>query len=81
MNIPLAMLPLGAKGRIIDITNGRELVRRLNDLGFIRDVEVKVVHSHSNNSHGGPLVIEVKDSRIAIGRGVAMKILVKEVIN
>ena len=81
MEIPLVMLPVGAKGKITRICGGRGLVRRLCDMGFVRDVEVKVVYSHSspNPGHGGPLVVEVKDSRIAFGRGVAVKIMVQEV--
>ena len=81
MEIPLVMLPVGAKGKIIRIRGGRRLVRRLCDMGFVRDVEVKVVYSHAshNPGHGGPLVVEVKDSRIAFGRGIAVKIMVQEV--
>jgi Fe2+ transport system protein FeoA len=83
MEIPLAMLPVGAKGKITRIRGGRGLVRRLSDMGFTRDVEVTVVCSHSshNPSHGGPLVVEVKDSRIVFGRGIAVKIMVQEVDN
>jgi ferrous iron transport protein A len=94
MEIPLAMLPVGAKGKVTRIRGGRGLVSRLSDMGFIQDVEVKVVHSHASrqysrhhhhHSHnpvpGGPLVVEVKDSRIALGRGVAMKIMVQEMDN
>jgi Fe2+ transport system protein FeoA len=90
MELPLAMLPEGAKGKITQICGGRRLVRRLNDMGFIRDAEIKVVCSHSSRSrchgsrrrcHGGPLVVEVKDSRIAFGRGIASKIMVTEVDN
>jgi Fe2+ transport system protein FeoA len=83
MEIPLAMLPVGAKGKITRIRGGRGLVRRLSDMGFTRDVEVTVVCSHSshNPGHGGPLVVEVKDSRIVFGRGIAVKIMVQEVDN
>lgn len=92
MEIPLAMLPVGAKGKITRIRGGMGLLRRLSDMGFTPDVEVKVVHSHVSRHHsyhhyhhshnpgrGGPLVVEVKDSRIALGRGVAMKIMVQEI--
>jgi len=81
MDLPLAMLPVGAKGKITRIRGGRGIARRLSDMGFIQDVEVKVVHSHASHNprHGGPLVVEVKDSRIALGRGIAMKIIVKEI--
>jgi len=80
MEIPLAVLPLGGRGKIARICGGRGLVRRLSDMGFVPDVEVKVVHSHAshNPGRGGPLVVEVKDSRMALGRGVAMKIMVQE---
>jgi ferrous iron transport protein A len=83
MEIPLSMLPVGAKGKITRIRGGKGLVRRLNDMGFTRDTEVTIVCSHSspNPGNGGPLVVEVKDSRIAFGRGVAMKIMVQEVDN
>lgn len=83
MEIPLAMLPVGAKGKITKIHGGQGLVRRLNDMGFIRDATVTVVCSHSshNSGNGGPLVVEVKDSRIAFGRGIAVKIMVQEVEN
>jgi ferrous iron transport protein A len=94
METPLAMLPVGAKGKVTKIRGGRGLVRRLSDMGFIQDVKVKIVHSHVSRHHShhhyhhshnsvcwGPLVVEVKDSRIVLGRGVAMKILVQEVDN
>jgi len=80
MEIPLAVLPLGGRGKITRICGGRGLVRRLSDMGFVMDVEVKIVYSHAshNPGRGGPLVVEVKDSRVALGRGVAMKIMVQE---
>jgi Fe2+ transport system protein FeoA len=79
--VPLVFLSAGTKGKITRIRGGRCLVRRLNDMGFIRDAEVTVVCSHAshNSGHGGPLVVEVKDSRVAFGRGVAAKIMVQEV--
>lgn len=81
MEIPLTFLSVGSKGKITRIRGGRGLVRRLNDMGLTHDSEVTVICSHSshNHGHGGPLVIEVKDSRIAFGRCVAAKIMVQEV--
>jgi ferrous iron transport protein A len=83
MELSLAMLHDGAKGKITQVRGGKGLVRRLTAMGFTYGTEVLVVcsHSSSNPDHGGPLVVEVKDSRIALGRGVAMKIMVQEVDN
>jgi len=74
MRMPLAMLPEGSRARVVGISGGRGLVRRLVALGFAADVLVRVLHSHSP----GPVLIEVKGSRVALGRGVAMKIVVEE---
>ncbi|MDG6221805.1 MAG: ferrous iron transport protein A [Candidatus Bathyarchaeota archaeon] len=83
MEVPLALLSVGAKGKITRIRGGKELIRRLNDMGLTRDSEVTVICSHScpNPDRGGPLVVEIKDSRVAFGRGVATKIMVQEVDN
>ncbi|MCW4016982.1 MAG: ferrous iron transport protein A [Candidatus Bathyarchaeota archaeon] len=81
MEVPLAFLSAGSKGKITRIRGGKCLIRRLNDMGLTRDSEVTVICSHScpNPGHGGPLVVEVKESRVAFGRGVAAKIMVQEV--
>ncbi|MCP8323202.1 MAG: ferrous iron transport protein A [Candidatus Methylarchaceae archaeon HK02M2] len=83
MEIPLVMLPVGGKGMITRIRGGRGVIRRLSYMGFIPGVEIKVVYSHAshNPGRGGPLVVEVKDTRIALGRGVALKIMVQKVVN
>ena len=70
--IPLSMLAEGEEGRIVSIMGGHGLIRRLAELGFNPDTKVKVLRSSS-----GPIVVLLRDSRIAIGRGVATKILVE----
>jgi Fe2+ transport system protein FeoA len=83
MEVPLAFLSVGAKGKITKIHGGKSLIRRLNDMGLTRDSEITVICSHccSGSGNGGPLVVEIKDSRVAFGRGVATKIMVEEVEN
>lgn len=61
------------KVRIIGISAGRGLVRRLADMGLAVGRVVEVV------SKGPPIVVKVMDCEIAIGRGIARKILVEEV--
>jgi ferrous iron transport protein A len=73
--LPLGMLPEGAMAKIVEIHGGRGLCRRLAELGFSIGGTIRLVKSHSP----GPVVVEVRDSRVAIGRGVAMKVMVEEV--
>jgi len=72
--MPLALVSPGSNVRIVAIHGGRGLVKRLSDLGFTQSTRVRVIHTHSP----GPVCVEVKDSRIALGRGVSMKIMVVE---
>jgi ferrous iron transport protein A len=72
MPIPLAMLAEGDAGEIVGILAGKGLIRRLTELGFTKGEKIKVLHAHSP----GPILVDIKDCRIAIGRGVAMKIMV-----
>jgi len=73
MRMPLAMLPEGVEAKIVDVYAGRGLMRRLAEMGFTDETKVKVLSSN----HPGPVLVEVRDSRIAVGRGVAMKITVE----
>jgi ferrous iron transport protein A len=73
--LPLNMLPEGVVAKIVEIRGGRGLCRRLAELGFNIGGLIRLVKSHSP----GPVVVEVRDSRVAIGRGVAMKVMVLEV--
>jgi ferrous iron transport protein A len=46
---------------------------RLAELGFTPNTTIKILKSFGS----GPLLLEVKGSRIALGRGIAMKVLVE----
>ena len=68
---PLTKVPLGERVRLISIEGGRELTRRLAELGLTTGVELRVLQDS-----GGPVILAVRDSRIALGRGMADKIIV-----
>lgn len=74
-SLPLAFLPEGAVGTVLEISGGHGASRHLEDMGFAPLARVKVLKSCSP----GAMLVMVKDSRIALGRGMAMKILVKSV--
>ena len=71
--LPLIMMPEGKEGRIVGINAGRGLHRRLTEMGFTRDAVVRILRSN-----GGCLLVAVNGCRYALGRGMAMKILVEE---
>lgn len=72
MKIPLAMLSENEEAVIVEVCGGRGLTRRLSEMGFTYGTKVKVLNSNSP----GPVLVSVRGSRIALGRGVAMKIMV-----
>ncbi len=71
--IPLAIAPEGEILKIISVRGGRGVMQRLADLGLIPGTTIKIIKSMSN----GPLLLEVKGSRIALGRGISMKLFVE----
>ena len=77
MEMPLAILPENEEAKVVEVRGGRGLVRRLSELGFTPGAKVKILFSNSP----GPVVIDVKGSRIALGRGLLMRIIVELEIN
>ena len=71
--MPLAFLGEGESGRVVEVRAGRGLTRRLIAMGIAPGMKVRVLKS----SGPGPILIEVGQTRIALGRGVAMKIIVE----
>lgn len=68
----LINLPIGSRARIIAILGGRGLHRRLLGLGLRVGSEVEVLHQR-----GRGVVIAAADNRIALGGGVAEKLLIE----
>ena len=69
--LPLSMVKNG-EPYIIGRVGGKEDTRRfLESLGFVAGTEVTVV-----SAAGGNLIVNVKDSRVAIGRDMANKVMV-----
>ena len=66
------MVGIGQPVKLVRITAGRQLSRRLTELGLTPGVNFQVMQDH-----GGPLLLAVRDTRLALGRGMASKILVE----
>jgi Fe2+ transport system protein FeoA len=71
--MPLAMVAPGEEVRLIAIRGGRRMRKRLAELGLNPGLTVRVVQRDGH----GPLILAVKDSRLALGRGMAHKIMVE----
>lgn len=69
---PLSKVQAGETVKLSSIEAGRGLNSRLASMGLIPNVEITVV----NNTEPGPFVINVKNSRMMLGRGMAHKIMV-----
>ena len=67
----LSSIGVGARRRIKGVTGNDAVRKRLGTLGFVEGVEVEVI-----NELNGNLVIGVMDSRVAIDRKLADRILV-----
>ncbi len=71
--IPLAMAPEGRNLRIVYVRGGMRVMRRLADLGLTPGATIRIVKSMGR----GPILLEVNGSRIALGRGISMKLFVE----
>ena len=72
LRVPLAFLSENKQATVVEVVGGGGLVRRLYELGFTPGTKVRVISSSSP----GPVLVDVKGARIALGRGVTMKIIV-----
>lgn len=70
----LTDLELGQNGEIVSVMGGFMATKRLADLGLISGTKIKVI---KKAPFSGPIKIEVRGSRLVLGRGLASKILVK----
>ena len=69
--MPLTMVPTGEPNVIKKIGGKEETRRFLENLGFVTGGMVTVV-----SEIGGNMIVNVKDSRVAIGKDMANRIMV-----
>ena len=74
---PLTSLPdlsAGAQAIIAQLKGGTGVVSRLAALGFTPGVEVTVIR----NSGRGPLIVSLRGTSVALGRGEAARVFVAD---
>ena len=69
--LPITSLADGEEGIIRDITGGHALISRLAGMGIALNTKIRFL-----NSRGGLVVVQVAETRVALGHGEAAKILV-----
>lgn len=70
--MPLTLSNVGEESIIIKIGGNPEVKKHLENLGFVAGGNVSVI-----NHIGGNVIVKVKETRVAISREMAQKIMVK----
>jgi ferrous iron transport protein A len=68
---PLSTAPQKQPLTVIKVAAGKRATHRLTEMGLTPGVEVKIVQDN-----GGPILLAVRGSRLAIGQCLAHKVLV-----
>jgi len=66
------MVSPGEVVKVVTVRAGWGLQRRLADMGLTPGVQIRVI----NSQRPGPVVIDIRGSRLALGYGIAHKIMV-----
>ena len=74
MRVSLADMRPGQSGVLVEILGGHGMVRRLSDLGLRLCKRVRKVSSMLMR---GPIVVEVDGFQVAVGYGMASRIIVE----
>lgn len=69
--MPLTLADTGATYTILKVGGKPEVRAHLNDLGFVAGVDVQVITDMMGN-----LIVNVKETRVAISKEMAAKIMV-----
>ena len=69
--MPLGMASVGDTNTIVKITGRDEVRQHLAELGFVVGEKVTVV-----SQMGGNMILSIKDSRVALDKTMAMRIMV-----
>jgi ferrous iron transport protein A len=71
--IPLAELVTGENATVISFTAGRAVINRMASLGITPGAKIDMTQNYGH----GPLIVIVRGTRVALGRGEAAKVLVE----
>jgi ferrous iron transport protein A len=72
--LPLDRVPKSRRAQVLCVTSDHGANRRLAQLGIVAG---EVVEVRRSAPLGGPILVEVHGSTVALGRGLARKVLVR----
>ncbi|MFZ2095169.1 MAG: FeoA family protein [Anaerolineales bacterium] len=70
--ISLSDIKVGKHAVVSQLCGGKEFTNRVAALGFTIGTEITVIQNYGS----GPVIVAVRNSRVALGRGEATKVLV-----
>jgi len=71
--LPLALVSPGTQVKVLEVAGGIGMRARLAGMGVVAGATLKVLAND-----GGPLLVSCGETRLALGRGMAHRILVEE---
>ncbi len=71
----LSDFKIGSRALIVRINGGKGLRQRLTDMGFVPGEEIKIL----NKEDAGPMLISLKNTKVALGKIMAEEILAREI--
>ena len=70
--MPILMTQAGDNVTIAKITGRSDVKQRLGELGFVAGTPVSIIQSH-----GGDMIVRIRDSKLALTREMAARIMVE----
>jgi Fe2+ transport system protein FeoA len=71
--LPLSMASPGEEVKVVSVSAGRGLSQRLADMGLTPGTLLTIINNHG----AGPVLINLRGTRLALGFGIAQKITVE----
>ncbi|MFW6457740.1 MAG: FeoA family protein [Planctomycetota bacterium] len=71
--IPLIMLPASEDAQVVEVRGGKGMSQRLSSMGIYPGQTVSLI----NSNPAGPVIVKIQGTRVAIGRGMAHRVMVE----
>ncbi|EET86283.1 FeoA family protein [Clostridium carboxidivorans P7] len=72
--MPLNFVSIGKYAEVNSVMAGEMMCKKLMEMGVNKGSLIEIVKNDS-----GPLIIKIGETRLALGRGMAQKVMVSEV--